>query len=149
MFLFLYLQVYDEVGYVTILFNNAGVVGLGDLLSQKPEHIQRTIDVNLTSHFWILRAFLPEMIEQNYGHIVTTCSLAGHIGIPYDAPYVASKFGVKGYLESVKAELRLHPLKPKIRFTTVFPSFVNTPLVSRIIYKIKLELHCNCKLLSV
>lgn len=81
----------DEVGYVTILFNNAGVVGLGDILSQPPAKMEATMDVNVLSHFWILRSFLPQMIDQSYGHVVTTCSLAGHIGIPFDAAYAASK----------------------------------------------------------
>ncbi|OXA59264.1 17-beta-hydroxysteroid dehydrogenase 13 [Folsomia candida] len=136
-------RVFDEVGFVSRLFNNAGVVGLGDLLSQTPEKIEKTMDVNVLSHFWILRSFLPQMIENLDGHIITTCSLAGHIGLPYDVPYAASKFAVRGYIESVKAEMRLHPLKPKIRFTTIYPSFVNTPLISRVVYKFKMQFLFN------
>jgi len=125
-------RVFEEVGYVTILFNNAGVLAMGDLLSQSPEAIELTMNVNVMSHFWILKAFLPVMIEQNYGHVVTTCSLAGQAAIPFDAPYCASKFAVRGYLDSLKLEMRLHPNKPRIRFTTVYPSFVNTPLIERV-----------------
>jgi len=44
----------------------------------------------------MLQAFLPSMIEKNHGHIVALSSIAGLIGIPYLAPYSATKHAVKG-----------------------------------------------------
>jgi all-trans-retinol dehydrogenase (NAD+) len=69
-------QVEKEVGQVSMLINNAGITGIGSILEQSPELIEKTIQVNLIAHFWTLRSFLPGMIERNHGHIVTICSLA-------------------------------------------------------------------------
>jgi len=66
------------------------------------------------------------MIDVNRGHIVTTASGASYVPLRNDAPYAASKFGIRGYIESLRSELRHHPLQPKIEFTTVFPSFIDT-----------------------
>ncbi len=64
------------MGDVTILIQNAGVAGYGTILEQKAQIIERVIQVNLLAHFWMLRAFLPKMIEQNRGHVLTISSLA-------------------------------------------------------------------------
>ena len=49
---------------------------------------------------WMMQKFLPAMITQNEGSIVSMCSIAGHMGTPYMVPYSASKHGVKGKIIS-------------------------------------------------
>jgi all-trans-retinol dehydrogenase (NAD+) len=68
------------------------------------------------------------MIEANHGHIATSCSIAGFFGGRGDAPYCASKFGIRGLIETLRSEIRNHPLKPLINFTTIYPYFVHTPI---------------------
>ncbi|OXA59257.1 estradiol 17-beta-dehydrogenase 11 isoform X1 [Folsomia candida] len=131
-------KVQQEVGDVTILWNNAGIARVKDLINSKPEDLEKTVQINLISHFWTLRAFLPSMIQNNHGHIVTTASLGSFFGAKYGAAYFAAKFGIRGYLESVQDELRVHPLNPnKIKFTTIFPSFIKTPLTKGVTLSVK------------
>ncbi len=70
-------QVLGEHGAVDILINNAGVVSGKPLLEIPDEHIERTFAVNTLALFWTTRAFMPAMIEQGRGHIVTIASSGG------------------------------------------------------------------------
>jgi len=90
----------------------------------KDELAQLTIDINTTSHFWTVKAFLPQMIEQNEGHIVTIASAAGMMGVRGLADYCASKFGAFGFDEALRMDFRHRKLN---LFTTcVCPYYINT-----------------------
>ena len=74
-------RIKKEVGSVSILINNAGVMNHGKLFLQlSEEEIMRLFNVNLFSHFWLCKEFLPEMIELNKGHIVNISSVCGLMG---------------------------------------------------------------------
>jgi all-trans-retinol dehydrogenase (NAD+) len=68
--------VQSEVGKVDILINNAGIVSGKFITDLSDEHITRTMGVNVLSHFWTIKAFLPAMISSNRGHIVTVGTTA-------------------------------------------------------------------------
>jgi all-trans-retinol dehydrogenase (NAD+) len=55
---------------------------------------------------WILRAFLPRMIANDRGSIVSMSALAGYAGFPNMLPFVASKFAIRGVMEGLYLELR-------------------------------------------
>ena len=59
----------NVAGNITILVNNAGIVGGKSFIDSKDEVIQKTFEVNSISHFWTTKAFLPSMIENDHGHI--------------------------------------------------------------------------------
>jgi all-trans-retinol dehydrogenase (NAD+) len=117
------------VGEVTILYNNAGITYIGNFLDINHDQIEKTVRINLLSHFWTLKEFLPAMVERKRGHIVTMCSTLGLKGVRTGSAYAASKFGVRGYLGCLESEIRNHPAKPDIKFTTIYPFFVKTPLI--------------------
>lgn len=95
----------EEVGEVSLLFNNAGVVS-GRALLDTPDHlIERSFNVNILAHFWTTKAFLPSMLERDHGHIVTIASLAGHVGISKLVDYCSSKFAAVGFDEALRIEL--------------------------------------------
>ncbi|XP_012529092.2 short-chain dehydrogenase/reductase family 16C member 6 [Monomorium pharaonis] len=120
-------KVKKEVGDVTILVNNAGIVVIKSFLNQSVDEIARVIDINVTAHFWTLKAFLPSMIEKDHGHIVALSSVAGLAGGPYGTVYCSSKFAVRGLMEAFSEELRrLSNGKSSIKFTTIYPGFVLT-----------------------
>lgn len=120
-------RVKDEVGPVTILVNNAGIV-TGKRLLDLPDHlIEKTFRVNVISHFWTYKAFLPDMIAANHGHIVTISSLAGSSGMNYLSDYCASKSAASNLHESVYFELK-DANATGIKMTLVAPFFVNTGL---------------------
>ncbi|XP_057378301.1 epidermal retinol dehydrogenase 2-like [Daphnia carinata] len=120
-------RVKREVGKVSILINNAGVVSGKVLLDCSDEQIQRTFDVNVLAHFWTTKSFLPDMIMQDCGHIVTVASLAGLTGSDRLVDYCSSKFAAVGFDESLRTELAIDGRKG-IKTTVVCPYLVNTPL---------------------
>ncbi|XP_040117192.1 short-chain dehydrogenase/reductase family 16C member 6 [Oryx dammah] len=118
-------QVKKEVGNVTILINNAGVV-TGRLFLKTPDDmVERSFLINAMSHFWTCKAFLPAMLEANHGHLVCISSLAGIVGINGLSDYCASKFAACGFAESLYFELKLLQ-KSKIKTTIVCPYFIKT-----------------------
>ncbi|XP_015175474.1 PREDICTED: short-chain dehydrogenase/reductase family 16C member 6-like isoform X2 [Polistes dominula] len=126
-------KVKEEVGNVTILINNAGIMPCHSFLNNTPEEIRNVFDVNVLAHFWVLQAFLPSMIEKNHGHIVAISSMAGMVGLSNLVPYCASKFAVRGFMEALSEELREY-FKGKtcnINFTTIYPYMVDTGLCKK------------------
>lgn len=113
-----------EVGKVTILINNAGVVSGMKFLDTPDKLIIRTMDVNVMSHFWTTKAFLPSMMEDNKGHIVSIASLAGHVGVPTLVDYCTSKFAAVGFEEALHMELAADGYK--INTTVVCPFFIRS-----------------------
>ena len=109
---------------VDILINNAGVVNGRSFLDIPDEQIQKSFEVNTHSLFWMLKAFLPEMIERNRGHIVTVASAAGLIGVPRLTDYCASKWAAVGLDESLRVELKKRA--PGIVTTVVCPYYIDT-----------------------
>ena len=95
-------EVKQEVGTVKILINNAGIVSGTSLLDTTDEKIIRTFDVNVLAHFWTIKAFMPDMILNKKGHIVTVASLAGHSGTNKLVDYCSSKFAAVGLDEALK-----------------------------------------------
>ncbi|RZF35217.1 hypothetical protein LSTR_LSTR014011, partial [Laodelphax striatellus] len=127
-------RVRAEVGDVTMLVNNAGIMPCRPLPNHKPEEIRKIFDVNVLAHFWTLEAFLPSMVEKNHGHIVALSSMCGIVGIPNVVPYCASNFAVRGLMESLYEELRAPNsgnTKSLVKFTTVYPIMVGTGLVKK------------------
>ncbi|EDW64209.1 estradiol 17-beta-dehydrogenase 11 [Drosophila virilis] len=113
----------EEVGDVTLLINNAGVVS-GLHLLDTPDHlIERSFNVNVMAHFWTTKAFLPKMIENERGHIATIASLAGHVGISKLVDYCASKFAAVGFDEALRLELEVLG-HTNIQTTCICPFFI-------------------------
>ncbi|KAG8297351.1 hypothetical protein J6590_037583 [Homalodisca vitripennis] len=73
----------------------------------------------------MVREFLPTMRERNSGHIVAVASVGGMVAFANGSAYVASKFGVRGFMEAVRAELE-SKANNNVKTTTVCPYFVNT-----------------------
>jgi len=121
-------RVFDTVGHVTILVNNAGIVTGKKLLDSPDRQMELTMRVNTEAHFWTVKAVLPEMIERNHGHIVTIASCAGIVATPGLADYCASKFAAVGFDESLRCELRMLG-KTGVKTTCVMPYFINTGML--------------------
>ena len=76
------------------------------LHQQTESEIRKTFDINVFAQFWILQAFLPHLYAKKRGHIVSLVSVAGLVGLTNLVPYCASKFAVRGLMESLHEELR-------------------------------------------
>ncbi|CAL1288191.1 unnamed protein product [Larinioides sclopetarius] len=118
-------KVKQEVGKVDILVNNAGIVTGKRLLDCPDEKIKKTFEVNSLAHFWTCKAFLPDMMAENKGHIVSIASLAGYTGAVRLTDYCASKFAAVGFEESLRLELHVEGYN-EIISSVVCPYFINT-----------------------
>jgi NAD(P)-dependent dehydrogenase (short-subunit alcohol dehydrogenase family) len=125
-------KVIEEIGHPTVLVNNAGVVQGKLILDLSPEDIRQTFDVNALAHFWTLKTFLPEMIRNKSGHIVTVASIAGLYGMAQLTDYNASKAATISLHESLRYELDKRYHAPQIRTSLVVPGHIQTPLFSTI-----------------
>lgn len=113
----------QEMGQVDVLINNAGVVYGGELLERSDEDWEKTIDVNLTSLIYTIKAFLPGMYERNFGHIINISSASATIGVPGLAVYTATKWGVWGLTESLRFEAHNNG-KTGVKYSTIHPSYI-------------------------
>ena len=98
--------VLDRHGRIDVLVNNAGVMPLGDFLSEEDAVSRTTFDVNVWGLIHGMRLVLPHMIERGRGHIVNVASMAGKLVIPGMAVYNASKFAAVGLSAAVREEYR-------------------------------------------
>ena len=114
----------EEGGPIDILINNAGIVSGKSLLELSDAEIERTFQVNTLALFWTVRAFLPSMLEQDSGHVVTIASAASLAGAPKLTDYSASKFAAFGFDESLRLELEQHG--SKVTTTIVCPYYIDT-----------------------
>ncbi|MDE2292252.1 MAG: SDR family NAD(P)-dependent oxidoreductase, partial [Elusimicrobia bacterium] len=113
-----------ELGPVSVLVNNAGVVAKGDFASQDEADWTRTMGVNLHSYLLVTKAFLPAMTESG-GRLVFVASAAGLLGVAGMAVYSASKHAVVGFADSLRLELA-RSAPGKVGVTIVCPSFIAT-----------------------
>ena len=116
------------LGHVTILVNNAGIMPCKPLLTFSDQELEKQFSVNVFSHFWTIRQFLPRMLQQDHGHIVAMSSVAGLNGAANLTPYCSTKFAVRGLMDSLYHELRGLPTCHNIKLTTVMPYVVTTGL---------------------
>ncbi|CAG8521397.1 7425_t:CDS:2 [Diversispora eburnea] len=119
-------EVIEEVGHPTILINNAGVVKGKTILDESENEILETINTNLLSSFWTTKVFLPEMIKNNHGHIVTISSAIGFSGTAQLADYVSSKAALVAFHESLRYELNNRYNAKSVRTTLVCPGEIKT-----------------------
>ncbi|XP_048365456.1 estradiol 17-beta-dehydrogenase 11-like [Sphaerodactylus townsendi] len=121
-------KVKREIGDVSILVNNAGVVATADLLSTQDKQIQKTFEVNILAHHWTTKAFLPAMMKNNHGHIVTVASAGGHVAVPFLVSYCSSKFAAVGFHKGLTQELSALG-KNGIQTSCLCPVFINTGFI--------------------
>jgi all-trans-retinol dehydrogenase (NAD+) len=122
-------KVRAEVGDVTIVINNAGRMSVLPFLETPPSEIESLFKVNVLSNFWVLREFLPNMIERKRGHVVSVCSASGILPIRCIAAYASTKHAVQGYMDALQDEILHHPAKPNIKFTTAYPFYCKTEML--------------------
>ena len=106
------------------IFNNAGILVAGDAKDMCYEDWDNVININLKGVVNGVFSAYPIMIEQGYGHIVNTGSLAGLLPSPTAVPYCASKFAVVGLSQSLRAEAKRYG----VNVSVVCPGFISTPM---------------------
>jgi 3-oxoacyl-[acyl-carrier protein] reductase len=116
----------NRLGGIDILVANAGIAGPNLKTWEYPvEAWQRVVDIDLTGIFLCCRAVAPLMIEQKYGRIVNTASIAGKEGNPNAPAYSAAKAGVIALTKSLGKELAVYDIAvncitPAVARTRIF-----------------------------
>jgi NAD(P)-dependent dehydrogenase (short-subunit alcohol dehydrogenase family) len=123
---------FERVGAVDVLINNAGVSASAPLARTTLADWQSQHDVNATGAFLCTRAALPGMLERDSGRIVTIASTAALAGARYTAAYAASKHAAVGLMRAVAAEVA----GTGVTANAVCPAFVRTPMTERSVERI-------------
>ncbi|HEY1663546.1 MAG TPA: SDR family oxidoreductase [Verrucomicrobiae bacterium] len=115
----------DEFGHIDIWVNDAMVSVFSPVSEMKPEEFRRVTEVTYLGYVWGTLAALKRMRPRNRGVIIQVGSALAYRGIPLQSAYCASKFAMRGFCDSLRAEL-FHD-KKKIRVCIVEMPAVNTP----------------------
>ncbi|MDV2886973.1 SDR family oxidoreductase [Alkalihalophilus pseudofirmus] len=116
-------QLSEEFGEVDMLINNAGAGYFGPAEDLGKEELDTMLDVNVKGTIYPTQAVLPQMKKRNKGVIVNIVSTAGLVGKANESGYVASKFAVRGFTESLQAELS----DTMIRISGIYMGGMDTP----------------------
>jgi NAD(P)-dependent dehydrogenase (short-subunit alcohol dehydrogenase family) len=123
---------FDRVGPVDVLVNNAGVSSSAPLRRTALADWQAQLDVNATGAFLCTRAVLPGMVSLGGGRIIMVASTAGRVGYRYTAAYAASKHAAVGLMRAVAAEVA----GTGVTANAVCPAFVRTDMTRRAVQRI-------------
>src|SRR6201996_2987162 len=119
-------QVEQRMGQLDVLVNNAGIMTVGPFVAETDATADRMIDVNLKGVIIGSKLALQRFLPRGRGHLVNVASVAGKGGFPGGATYCATKHGVVGLSEAIRAEIR----QTDIDVSIVMPVVVNTELGS-------------------
>jgi NAD(P)-dependent dehydrogenase (short-subunit alcohol dehydrogenase family) len=122
-------EVEQQLGPLDVLVNNAGIMPVTPLLEESPESISRQLEINLHAVIHGTQEAMRRMVPRRSGHIVQLSSIAGRTGLPHLATYCATKHGVLGLSEAVRAELR----GTGVEVSVVMPSIVRTELTAGLV----------------
>lgn len=111
----------ERAGRVDLLVANAGLPSTGAIDSFTPEHLDRSLAVNLRAPIQLARALSPAMVERGAGHLVFMSSLLGKVSAGGSSVYCATKFGLRGFAFGLREDL----LGTGVGVTTVFPGFIS------------------------
>jgi 3-hydroxy acid dehydrogenase/malonic semialdehyde reductase len=113
----------DEWKNIDVLINNAGLArGFSKIYEGKISEWEEMIDTNIKGLLYVTREVLPQMVEQQRGHIINIGSVAGHETYPSGNVYAATKFAVNALTKSIRMDV----LDKNIKVSTVDPGLVET-----------------------
>jgi NAD(P)-dependent dehydrogenase (short-subunit alcohol dehydrogenase family) len=120
-------EVVGRDGHIDVLFNNAGIAGVGDVVETDPDLFDRVMRVNVRGVYLMSRAVVPYMIERRAGSSINMSSCIAEIGLARRVSYAASKGAVLAMTKSMQVDLARHG----IRVNALLPGTILTPFVER------------------
>jgi 3-dehydrosphinganine reductase len=116
-----------SLGPVEMLFACAGYCTPGRFIELPPATFEEHVRTNLLGVIHAVRAVAPGMVERGHGHIAMVSSMGGLVGVYGYSPYSAAKFGVTGFAEVLRCEMKPHG----IGVTLLVPPNIDTPGYAR------------------
>ena len=123
----MYKTAVDHFGSVAIYVNNAGVMLSGAVTDGKLSDWEQMVDVNIKGMLYGLNEVIPDMVEQQTGHIVNISSVSGQEVTKKSTVYSGTKFAVRAISAGLEKELA----HTGVRVTNVSPGMVDTRLTTR------------------
>ena len=114
----------ERFGRIDVLVNNAGSRIIKPFLEHTEEDWRRMLDVNLTGHFLCCQAVIPHMLEAGGGRIINMASIAGYVGRPNRAGYVAAKGGLLSLNRALAADMA----GKNVTVNALAPGMIASPL---------------------
>lgn len=115
----------ESFGHIDLVVTCAGIARGGPIDTFPASQMQSMMDINFMGTFHCVQAALPAMRKQGAGHFVFLSSVAGKLGNAFLSGYCASKWAVRGFSSALRVEL----YGSGIGITTVYPAWVDTPMV--------------------
>ena len=117
-------QVVEDHGKVNLIFNNAGVALGATIEAMSYEDFEWLMNINFWGVVHGTKAFLPHLKAAGEGHVINLSSVFGLISVPYQSAYNAAKFGVRGFTDALRMELKMEDCG--VSSTTVHPGGIKT-----------------------
>jgi len=118
-------RIVDTFGSLDILAINHGVMAISEFRHMDPADWDVVIDINLNGVFNVLHAGLPHLLNQTWGRVIITSSMAGKGGYPQFSHYSASKWAVIGLAKTVALEVATTGTTVNV----ICPCCVDTPII--------------------
>jgi 3-dehydrosphinganine reductase len=113
----------DILGGLDVIITNVGFAQVGYIHEMETAVFEKLVNINYLGHARVIRAFLPEMMDQKSGDICLVSSALGFFSCAGYAPYSASKYAVRGFAEGLRQEMLDH----NVRVTMFYPGTTETP----------------------
>ncbi|MEK6543720.1 MAG: 3-oxoacyl-[acyl-carrier-protein] reductase [Elusimicrobiota bacterium] len=126
----------QRFGGVDILVNNAGIARDKTMLKLEPAAWQEVIDINLSSQYHLIRAFLPAMTESGWGRIINIASVVALAGAFGQTNYAAAKAGVLGLTKALAREVA----GKGVTVNAVAPGYIDTDMTAAIPAEVKAKI---------
>ena len=136
--------VQEDFGQVDIIVNNAGITSAAPFTEFDMDVFDRIVATNFFGVVNCCYAFLPKLHLQGQGHIVNMSSMLGFVGVPNQSAYVSTKFAIRGFTESLWAELHNTP----IAVTGIYPGTIQSQILERASFSNALEKAAMIKMMD-
>jgi len=119
-----------EHGVTTILMNNAGIGRTNLITEATDKNLDLIFKINVISHWYTVREFLPDMIKAKKGHIISTASMASYTTCAGMVDYCVTKAGAMAFTDGLNQEIKWRYNAPWIQVSSINPYWIKTPLIA-------------------
>jgi short-subunit dehydrogenase len=129
----------ESTGGINLLINNAGTSQFESFIDQSNEDIQGLLNTNLLAPMLLTKCLIPGMLKEPQAEIINIGSIFGYIGFPGFTSYCASKFGLRGFTQSLRRELSDTPIAARYFAPRATRTSINSDAVTQMNQELKTD----------